>query len=322
MKLAESCRQYLSHCQINKRLSSHSMRAYEHDLKHICEFYGPAKAVLDIDREQLKALITWLNQSDLSQASIKRRVACLKAMFRWMELEDIIETNPFHKLELKVKLPHRLPRNIPRQELITLLLSARHAAGLPLKARYSHDLLTRTIQRKNQLNALTTLVALELMIATGIRVGELVSIELEQIFWSEGKIRILGKGHHERYVFLPDNEITVLVKSYQHLRQLANPDHRHLLINSRGKPATTQFIRKLVNKLSEGTNVDRHITPHMFRHSAACELLESGVDIRFVQRLLGHYSISTTELYTHVTDNALQEQVCRASVLRGLTSKI
>ena len=321
MKLAESCREYLSNCQINKRLSPHSMRAYERDLSHICEFYGPSKVVEEIDREQLKKLITWLNQSELSQASIKRRIACLKAMFRWMELEDIIETNPFHKLELKVKLPHRLPRNIPRQELIILLLNAKRAAGLPLKSRYTHSLITSTIQHKSQLNALTTLVALELMIATGIRVGELVSIELEQIFWSEGKIRILGKGHHERYVFMPDNELIALVKSYQHLRQLAYPDHQYLLINSRGKPANTQFVRKLIRELAEKTNVSRHVTPHMFRHSAACELLESGVDIRFVQRLLGHYSISTTELYTHVTDNALQEQICRAKVRKGLQTE-
>jgi len=318
MKLAESCREYLSNCQINKRLSPHSMRAYERDLSHICEFFGAAKPVETIDRDELKKLITWLNQSDLSQASIKRRVACLKAMFRWMELEDIIETNPFHKLELKVKLPHRLPRNIPRQELVVLLLNAKHAAGLPLKSRYSQKLITDTVQRKSQLNALTTLVALELMIATGIRVGELVSIELEQIFWSEGKIRILGKGHHERYVFMPDQELITLVKSYQHLRQLAHPDHRFLLINSRGKPANTQFIRKLIRNLADKTDVSRHVTPHMFRHSAACELLESGVDIRFVQRLLGHYSISTTELYTHVTDNALQEEICRADVRRKI----
>ncbi|MCV6609224.1 MAG: tyrosine-type recombinase/integrase [Amphritea sp.] len=318
MKLAECCRQYLTACKHTKRLSLHTLRAYERDLEHLSQFLKPETKISQIDKKTLKSLIYWLNQGELSQSSIKRRLACLKAMFRWLELEDLLETNPFHKLEVKVKLPHRLPRNIPRQELANLLRCAKLNAGLPFKKRYSQPLILRTIQRKNQLNALTALVALELMIATGIRVGELVSIELEQIFWSEGKIRILGKGHHERYVFMPDRELISLVKSYQQLRKLSHPNHSTLLVNSRGTPASTQFIRKLISQLAENSNLNRHVTPHMFRHSAACELLESGVDIRFVQRLLGHYSISTTELYTHVTDNVLQEQITKANVRGGL----
>ena len=149
--------------------------------------------------------------------------------------------------------------------------------------------------------------------------GELVSIRVENIDFGSQKVRIFGKGARERFVFLPHSEIIEGLNKYLNLRKMHAAEHGFLLINGRGEPASTQFIRKLIKELVDEMKIQRRITPHMFRHSAACELLESGVDIRFVQRLLGHQSISTTEIYTHVNDNALFDRVKKADVWSSLT---
>ena len=162
------------------------------------------------------------------------------------------------------------------------------------------------------MNKLTCLLAVELFFSTGMRVSELVNVKINHIFLSEKKIKILGKGQRERFVFLPNKELTDLVSSYLSLREITKPTHNLLLINSRGKEASPHFIRKLIRQMSSLAKIDK-ITPHMYRHSAACQLLESGVDIRFVQRLLGHQSILTTQLYTHVNDSVLQKKIAKAN---------
>lgn len=324
MHINEACRQFLSFCEHAKNLSSNTLRAYDKDLRNLiefCEYCGNSGSVMlveQLDRDFFKRFIVQLNQQELSKATIKRKVACIKAMFRWMELEEYIEINPFHKLDLKLRLPRRLPRNIPKKELSAMLLKAKSEVGLKHSQKFSFSTLSKVVKSKRDLNRLTTLVIVELLIATGLRVSEVVSIQLEHIFWNERKIRILGKGQRERYVYLPSNTLFELVFSYQKLRNITAASHQYLLVNSRGKAASTQFARKLVREIAAKSGISRKITPHMYRHSAACQLLEAGVDIRFVQRLLGHHSISTTEIYTYVNDSVLQEQICRADVRGGL----
>ncbi len=321
MTLNEACIQFLSLCEVGKNLSDNTLRAYSKDLSSLREYCNNQLDVTLIDRNLFKAYIVHLNHQKLSKATIKRRIACIKAMFRWMELEEYIEVNPFHKMDLKLRLPRRLPRNIPKDELVTMLQRAKKDIGLRPNQSFKLVNIRRQIDSKRALNKLTTLLIIELLIATGLRVGEIVSIQIEHIFWNEKKIRILGKGQRERYVYLPNQDLFDLVYSYSQLRKISGASHEFLLVNSRGLEASTQFARKLVRQIAERAGITRTITPHMYRHSAACQLLEAGVDIRFVQRLLGHHSISTTEIYTHVNDKALQEQICRADVRGGLGVK-
>ncbi len=318
MKLLEICHLFINTCENTRKLSNHTIRAYTKDLSIFRSYIGNETEVTDIDRKTLKTFIKQLCETDASMVSNKRRIACVKAMFRWMELEDHIEVNPFHKIEIKLKIPRKLPRNIPNSELSILIQKARSDLGLKKKQTYGKNQLTALIKSKRDLNKLSTIVVLELLISTGIRVGELVSIKDEHIYWREGRIRILGKGQRERYVFLPDQELIELIRSYAAIKVITAPKDTFLLVNSRGKPASTQFVRKLIKKLSQKTDINRNITPHMYRHSAACQLLEADVDIRFVQRLLGHHSISTTEIYTHVNDRVLQEKITNAGVRMGV----
>jgi integrase/recombinase XerD len=318
MILKDICHRFITFCQATRKLSDHTIRAYKKDLEICCEHLGANTPIAAVDRKSLKQFIHQLCQSPASMSSNKRRIACIKAMFRWMELEDHITVNPFHKIEIKLKLPRKLPRNIPNADLVELIEKARSELGLQKQQNYQKQRLQNYIVSKRDLNKLTTIVVLELLISTGIRVGELVSIEEQHIYWHEGRIRILGKGQRERYVFLPDDELVTLLTSYISLKAITEPQYQQngamLLVNSRGKPASTQYIRKLLKTLVHKTTIHRNITPHMYRHSAACQLLEADVDIRFVQRLLGHHSISTTEIYTHVNDRVLQDKITKAGV--------
>ena len=311
MHTHEVCKQFLLHCQYNKQLSSHTLRAYKQDLNCFKEL-SREQEVEDFDKHQLKSLVLNLHQSGLSITTIKRRLACLKAMFRWLELEDIIEVNPFNKVDIALKAPKQLPRNIPKNDLRKMFRTIRANLNLAREDEYSISLLRERITNPKLLNQLTSLITIELLFSTGVRVSELVNIETHHIFINEKKIRVLGKGQRERFVFLPNRELCDLINAYISLRKITQCNHNFLIVNSRGAPASTQFIRKLLKQASKSAQIDS-ITPHMYRHSAACQLLESGVDIRFVQRLLGHQSILTTQLYTHVNDNVLQKKIAKAN---------
>ena len=311
MLTKEVCKQFLSYCQHTKQLSKHTIKAYKQDLL-VFNRLVLQQPINDFDKKQLKAYVSQLHQMELSARTIKRKIACLKSMFRWLELEDIIEINPFNKVDVSIKLPRQLPRNIPKNNLRKMLNSARVNLNLSKENNYNLTTLKMLISTPKQLNRLTSLLVIELLFSTGMRVNELVNIEISHIFFNEKKIKILGKGQRERFVFLPNKELIELVNSYLTLRKVTKPKHDLLLTNSRGNIASTHFIRKLIRDTAKDAKID-NVTPHMYRHSAACQLLESGVDIRFVQRLLGHQSILTTQLYTHVNDNVLQKRITKAN---------
>jgi integrase/recombinase XerD len=152
-------------------------------------------------------------------------------------------------------------------------------------------------------------MAAELLFATGVRVAELAGLQDDDIDLTAGVITIIGKGSRQRRVYIPDAEIRELIIVYRDARDLREHATESFLVNSRGGPASPQYIRRLIRHLGENAAVTRRVTPHMFRHSVATYLLEEGVDIRYVQRLLGHRSIVTTEIYTHVADAALKSRV-------------
>ena len=159
-------------------------------------------------------------------------------------------------------------------------------------------------------------MATELLFATGMRVSELASLMDAAVDVDDGTITIIGKGNRQRRVFVPD-DLKSLLTDYRTARDRAASSADTFLVNSRGEAASPQMIRRLIRLHGERSSVRDRVTPHMFRHSVATYLLEEGMDIRYVQRLLGHRSISTTEIYTHVADAALKVRITERHPRRG-----
>jgi site-specific recombinase XerD len=156
------------------------------------------------------------------------------------------------------------------------------------------------------------------MLVTGIRVSEVVSIKCHDIDLSGRSMRLVGKGRRERHVFLANDWMVQVTSAYLTTRAGLSLSHSHLLFNSRYGPLTEAAMRSRLAKAGRDARLRTKVTPHMLRHTAATHLIEAGVDIRYIQRLLGHASLSTTELYTHVSDGALRRVVSDADILGKL----
>ena len=262
-----------------------------------------------VDVSCLRSYIRYLfEEQELKETSIKRYIATLKVMFRWGELNEIIETNPFHRLDTKIKLPKRLPRCLTQGEIRRLVGASIKSIGIDNRSLYEADSSPLILSNKNFAH-FTTLLAIEILFSTGIRVGELTKISVDSLDLKENTILIHGKGDRERRVFIPDEEVNNLIKKYLIIRATRNLQTPILLVNSRNVSATPQYIRKLIRQVGEKARLSQRITPHMLRHSAATHLLEAGLDIRKVQRLLGHQSIATTQIYTYVSDKSLKAAI-------------
>ena len=299
MRIDRACEEFLRDCANVRKLSVHTTRAYRIDLTRFARFAGAGKDVASFDRAVLIQYVEHLfAEHHLKESSAKRHVASVRSLFRWLEESGHVAEDPFRGARVRIRLPRRLPRVLSRAELAIIL---EHPAS-------------------SDFGSITARVAAELLFATGVRVAELAALRDSDIDLAAGVITIIGKGSRQRRVYIPDAEIRELILAYRRARDARERESDTFLVNSRGGAASPQYIRRLVRQLGENAALTRRITPHMFRHSVATYLLEEGVDIRYVQRLLGHRSIVTTEIYTHVADAALKSRVIerhpRKSILR------
>jgi site-specific recombinase XerD len=278
---------FIRHCQSIRKLSPHTIRAYELDLARFTQFLGKRGTVASCDKTVIHNYVRHLfDVRALKEASVKRHLATLRSLFRWLEEDDQLGEDPFRGARIRIRMPKRLPRVIARADLRRLLLH----------------------EQPPTFADLTAYVATELLFATGMRVSELAGLLDAAVDVDDGTITIIGKGNRQRRVFVPD-DLKSLLHDYRTIRDRARSTADTFLVNSRGAAASAQMIRRLIRLHGEKSEVRDRVTPHMFRHSVATYLLEEGVDIRYVQRLLGHRSISTTEIYTHVADAALKVRI-------------
>jgi site-specific recombinase XerD len=294
----EAGQRFLAYCRLGKGLGGNTLQAYGGDLKALARFFPPDITINQIDRAQLMVSVSrLLDEPRRAPATIKRRLACLKAMFRWLEREEAIKSNPFRTIDMMVRLPKNLPRTLAAHELARLI---------------------EHVSRQLSFDGVAMRAAILLLIATGMRVGELSALRLGDIDQQTGIIRVQGKGRRERQVFIPGGPVASSLADYLALRPRISSSSHHLLIGTNGQTLTPQIIRLRLHRLARGAGINRKITPHMLRHSAATQLIEAGVDIRFVQKLLGHASISTTQIYTEVSDTALKDAISRADTVGRL----
>lgn len=277
---------YLNHCQFEKGLDAKTLKAYKIDL---LQYAAYAKETSDIFcKETLQSYIVYLHNR-YKIKSVKRKIASLKAFFNYLEYEEVTARNPFLKLRIKLHEPFLLPRTIPLTSIDTLLHFAHQQTSEMPRDRYGYRAGLRDV------------AVLELLFATGMRVSELCSLHSENVNLSEGSIKIYGKGSKERIIQIGNQEVLLAVKTYYEAFAELIENTGWFFINRLGGRLSDQSVRIMITKYCQAAGISQHITPHMFRHSFATLLLEEDVDIRYIQQLLGHSSIVTTQIYTHVT---------------------
>jgi integrase/recombinase XerD len=298
---------------VTKDLSPHTLRAYRGDVVAFEQHLGSRTHVRRIDRDCLVAFVEVLRDAGLSPTSIRRRIAAVRGFCRWLLAQDLLDDDPLVGLTLPTGRRRTLPRIVPTHELDQLFGYLQRAALL------GGDPQPQAVRARPYQS--TTLLGVALMLATGVRVHEVVGIARDDIDLEAQSIRILGKGSRERHVFLPNSWLTALTATYLQVRGELDIAHAQLLFNSSHNPLTTRAMRSRLRKAADAAELSLQITPHMLRHTAATQLMEAGVDIRYIQRLLGHASLATTELYTHVSDGALKRVVMAADTLERYRSR-
>jgi integrase/recombinase XerD len=228
--------------------------------------------------------------STLKPKSIKRKVATLKAMFNFLEFEDKILINPFRKMRIKIQEPKRLPKVMDIKDVNSIF-----------KLAYVRNTSIKDNKSFSHLESLRNIVVIELLFATGARVSEIANLSINDFDISSGMLRIIGKGNKERTIQICNKETLKVLKDYlKYFKNKITNSGGFFLINRLGKKLSDQSIRGIVNDLSNEAKIQKHITPHIFRHTLATLLLENDVDIKYIQSILGHSSIMTTQIYTHV----------------------
>ncbi len=280
---------YLEFCRYQKNLNDKSLKAYKIDLKQFVHFMKDTDC--ELSKSNVSNYITHLHKN-YKPKTVKRKIACLKAFFNYLEYDEFIEKNPFSKMKIKFQEPSLLPKTV---SLITIqaVLSATYQESFSQnKSTYFYNSVTRDI------------AVLELLFATGARVSELCSLTINDVNISDGVIKIYGKGSRERIVQIGNEDVLLALKKYKNAFFSTNNNEGFFFINRLGNRLSEQSVRFMINKYVNKAGISAHITPHMYRHSLATLLLEADVDIRYIQRILGHSSIVTTQIYTHVTSNA------------------
>jgi len=281
---------FINHCKFEKNLSDKTIRAYQTDLNQLQKFITDRNFSLDITTISKLELRSYLEAiSILKPKSIKRKIATIKAMFNHLEFDDIISTNPLRKMRIKIKESKQLPKVLNIQEIQKIFKSVYRANITIENNSYSYFAELRNI------------VVIELLFATGGRVSEISNLRDSQIDLNTGQVIISGKGSKERIIQICNKETIALLKKYRRISQdKIKAAGDYFLVNRFNNKLSDQSIRYIVSDLSKNAKIPMHVTPHVFRHSFATLLLEKDVDIKYIQSMLGHSSIMTTQIYTHV----------------------
>lgn len=277
---------YLNYCQYQKRLDTKTLKAYRVDLKQFLDFSNVSN-LNSFTPTILEHYIIQLHQQ-FKPKTVKRKIASVKAFFRYLDYRDHIEYNPFNKVEVRFREPVILPKTIPLSIVEKLLFTMYHC-----------HLTAPTPYRKK--SVLRDIAVIELLFATGIRISELCSLTPVDVNLSEHTVLIFGKGSKERKIQLGNDAVISILFEYYQTFSNEISQCNHFFANPSGTALTDQSVRRMIKKYSDLAAIDLHITPHMFRHTFATSLLEADVDIRYIQEMLGHSSINITEIYTHVT---------------------
>ena len=290
--LSHSIAAFIHHCKNQKALNDKTIKSYSIDLSQFSEYTNGV-----FNKDSIRNYISHLH-SVFKPKSVKRKIATLKAFSHYLVIEDILETNPFDKIQTSFREPSTLPKTIPLSA-IQSILSDIYLENQTACSAYDKKTTSRNI------------AVLELLFATGARVSEVCNLSPSSVNFENHTIKFYGKGAKERIIQIQNEEVRTAIFNYYNYFKKEIAASNHFFVNKLGNRLTEQSVRGMINKYSVLAGINMHITPHMFRHSFATLLLEEDVDIRYIQKLLGHSSITTTQIYTHVA-MAKQKEILSA----------
>jgi integrase/recombinase XerC len=284
------CDAFLHHMEAVKGASVHTVKAYAEDLSQFIEF-AAMQGVTDVhavDPTLLRSFLIHLQSLGLARASRARKTATLRSFFSHLAKQSLLPRSPAAGLR-SIKTERRLPKYLRADEMEALLASPDAGTALGLRDR----------------------ALLETLYASGMRAGELVTLGITDVDYDEGVIRVIGKGDKERVTLLGRQAVFALQryirKGRPELVLKAEEDSGALFVNRYGARLSDRGVRKLFDRYCAAASTHLKITPHVMRHSFATHLLSNGADLRLIQELLGHASVATTQMYTHVSTERLQE---------------
>lgn len=294
----QTIQEFLLHCRYEKRLNEKTLKAYSTDLRQFKSFIiqnTSAQRVKDINKDTLIEFQRALHD-DYKVKSIKRKIACIKAMFNHFEFENDDFVNPFRKIQLRLKEPFKVPVVLNFGEVRAIF---NRLYSLKEEFENKDGLLFKSLVRD--------VAFLELLFATGLRVSEITNLKASNISLEEGVLKVHGKGGKDRVIQICNDGVLNSLREYRSMFNTQIDKTGYFFINRLGVRLSEQSARAIVKKHGEALKLSKSITPHTYRHTFATLLLEEGVDIKYIQKLLGHSSILTTQIYTHVSSAKQRE---------------
>lgn len=274
---------FIEYLLIDKKYSENTIKSYNNDLKKFNNYIK--KSINNINERDIKNYIKYLNKENNDSKTIAHNISTLKSFYKYLLIEKIVRNNPMEYIELP-KTKKSLPKTLSIEEIDKLL-------DIKLDDAFSY---------RNK-------AMLELMYSSGLRVSELINVKTHDIDTSNCIIRIMGKGKKERIVPLGDYAIRYIELYLKEYREKLTKKELNdfLFLNNHGNKMTRQGFFKILKQLAREKNIKTEFSPHTLRHSFATHLLNGGADLRSIQEMLGHESISTTQIYTHVSKEKLKE---------------
>jgi len=292
MNWKRALKEYRNYLVLEKALSNNSVEAYLRDVKKLSSFCTENKEITDCTKVSitiLREFIIHLHECKSSSKSQARILSGIKSFYHYLCIENVIDANPCDKID-RPRIERKLPDTLSPDEINDIINS--------VDLSKPHGERNRTI--------------LETLYSCGLRVSELINLKCSKLFLEDGFLIVIGKGNKERAV--PLNKILIkylknyirLIRSHQ---DIATGHEDYVFLNNRGKQLTRMMIFTIVKKYTEKSGIKKNISPHTFRHSFATHLLQGGADLRAIQTMLGHESISTTEIYMHIDRDFIRQEI-------------
>lgn len=281
---------FVAYLRLEKGLADNSVQAYLRDVDHLARFMDEQGVKpLEVTLDHLQKLLKQMNDTGIAPSSQRRMIAGWRMFYKMLVLEDLLKENPADLLDLPIR-PEHLP-DVLGDEDIT-------------KIQTTFDLSLPDQYRNN--------VIVEVLYGCGLRVSELVNLKLSNIYEEEQCLRIIGKGNKERWVPINPRALEMMLSYIHTVRSHATirpGEEKYVFINRLGTHLSRNYVFMFLQQAVDKAGLNKHVSPHSLRHSFATELVENGADLRAVQEMLGHESISTTEIYTHLTRDTLRNTI-------------